>query len=48
MLGVAPWSWINRPDANGIVGLVRQHDYAWAEMVEQAIDDLPVMSLPGG
>ena len=33
-------------DAVGVVGLVRQHDGARAEMVEQRVGDLPVMRLP--
>ena len=35
-------------DAIGIVGFVRQHDGARAEMVEQRIGDLPVVRLPCG
>ncbi len=37
-----------RADAIGVVGLVRQHDGAWPEMVEKSVGDLPVMLLPGG
>ncbi len=33
-------------DAVSIIGLVRQHDGVWAEMVEQYVSDLPVMRLP--
>ena len=46
MLGVAPCSWISFADAVGVIGLVRQHDGARAEMIEQRIGDLPVMRLP--
>ena len=35
-------------DAVGIISLVRQHDGARAEMVEQRVGDLPLMRLPGG
>ena len=35
-------------DAVSVVGLVRQHDGARAEMVEQRVCDLAVMRLPGG
>lgn len=35
-------------DAVGVIGLVRQHYGAWAEMVEQLIGDLPIVRLPGG
>lgn len=35
-------------DAIGIVGLVRQHDGARAETIEQLIGDLPVVRLPCG
>ena len=34
-------------DAVGIIGLVRQHDGAWAEMVEQTVSDLTIVRLPG-
>jgi hypothetical protein len=36
------------PDAIRSVGLIRQHDCASVEAVEQGIDDLPVVSLSGG
>lgn len=35
-------------DAVGIIGLVRQHDGARAEVVEQRVGDLPIMRLAGG
>ena len=35
-------------DAVGVVGLVRQHDSARVEMVEQRVGDLPVMCLACG
>lgn len=35
-------------DAVGVVGLVRQDNSVRAEVVEQRIDDLPVMRLPSG
>lgn len=35
-------------DAVGIIGLVRQHDGARAEVVEQRVGDLPIMHLAGG
>ena len=35
-------------DAVGIIGLVRQHDGARAEMVEQRVGDLPVVGLSSG
>ncbi len=35
-------------DAVSIIGLVGQHDGAWAEMIEQAIGDLTVVRLPRG
>ena len=34
-------------DAVRVICLVRQHDGAWAEMVEQRVGDLSVMRLPG-
>jgi hypothetical protein len=36
------------PDAAGVMGLIRQHDSARAEMVEQRFGNLPIMCLPGG
>ena len=36
------------PDAVGVIGFVRQHDSARAEMVEQRFRNLPIMCLPGG
>ena len=35
-------------DEVGIIGLVRQHDGARAEMIEQAVGDLPVVRLASG
>ena len=35
-------------DAVGVIDLVREHDSARAEMVQQCVDDLPVMRLPRG
>lgn len=35
-------------DAIGIIGLVRQHNGAQAEMIEQAVGDLAVMRLASG
>ena len=35
-------------DAVGVVGLVREHDGARAEVIQQAICDLPVVRLPRG
>lgn len=34
-----------RADAVGVIGLVRQHDGARAEMLEQRIGDLPIVGL---
>jgi hypothetical protein len=48
MLGVAPWSLDQRADAVGVVGLVGQHDGAWAEVIQQAICDLAVVCLSCG
>ena len=35
-------------DAVGVVGLIRQHDGVGAEMIKQAVGDLPIMRLPSG
>jgi hypothetical protein len=35
------------PDAVGVIGLIRQHDSARAEMVEQRFGNLPIVCLPG-
>lgn len=35
-------------DAIGVIGLVCQHNGAWAEVVEQRVGDPTIMRLPGG
>jgi hypothetical protein len=37
-----------RAHAVGIIGLVRQHDRARAELIEQRVGDLPIVRLPSG
>lgn len=35
-------------DAIGVIGFVGQHDGARAKMIEQPVNDLPIVRLPGG